>query len=252
MKFLALIFCGLLAGSVAAQTNQTWRTCRNPVRVFGASSVDLAPLFQWWARQPEPGKSHPYTNAVIAVDTNNPDTDRPLAAWQRVTGRHTDTLPSGGWVVEAVVYTSPTARTNTRIILYHPPAVEEQAYLALKAELAEATQQITNAHELYLTDKKAEQKNEAAVNEYHHSISKVASSRANLYARAAAQQDVAAAAAVDQQQQLTAARDQLETEFKTVPALNGHYQIDWFAVLLGFTKEGIPIYDLGLVSATPP
>ena len=251
VKFLSLIFCGLLAGPVSAQTNQTWRTCRNPVRVFGGSPVNLAPLFQWWERQPQPGKDTPYTNTVITVDTNAPETGRPLAAWHRVTGIHAGTLASGAWVVEAVIYTSPTARTNTRIILNHPPALEEQEYLTLKAELEQASEQINNAHKLYEAGIKAAQKDDALVNDYRHSRSKQAPTGINVYSQAEAQQEAAATAAANQQQQLTAARDQIEKQFKAVPALNGHYQIDWFAMLAGCTKTGVPIYDLGLVAATP-
>ena len=191
-KLLFLVFCGLLAGPVWAQTNQTWRTCRNPVRVFGGTPVNLTPLFQWWDRQPQPGKDTPFTNAVITVDTNAPETDRPLPSWQRVTGIHAGTLASGGWVVEAVIYTSPTARTNTRIILNHPPVLEEQSYLTLKAELAQASEQITNAHKLYEADLKAAQKDDALVNDYRRSRSKQGPTGVNVYSHAAAQQEAAA------------------------------------------------------------
>jgi hypothetical protein len=128
---LGLIFLWLAAGAAAAQTNQTWKICRNPVRVFGVhETVNLTPLFQWWARQPLPGM----TNASPQMAGAMAEEERPLSAWRRVTGIHVGTVENS-WVVAAVIYSSPTNHASARIFLRNPPVLEEQTYDSLRAQL---------------------------------------------------------------------------------------------------------------------
>ena len=251
MKTAGLILFWLAALTAGAQTNPGWAVCRNPVRVFSArSTVNLTPLFQWWARQPLPTNAAAYTSANIT--TNISDDDRPLTAWHRITGTPVATTTAGTWVVDAVIYTSPSARTNARIILNHPPVVEEQNYYILKTELAEADQEIADTRHIYEANTNAEQQADERVEMYRHSLSKVAPTGVNVYSREAQQKHNAAAVALGQQEQLEAARQQILNQLKTIPARDETYYIDWFAVLLGHTKKGQPMYDLGLVSPNPP
>jgi len=252
MKTAGLILLWLAALTAVAQTNQGWAVCRNPVRVFGArSTVNLTPLFQWWARQPLPTNAAAFTRANINTNSSADD-DRPLAAWHRVTGTPVAATTAGNWIVDAVIYTSPTSRTNTRIVLNHPPALEEQNYYTLKTQLAEADQEIADARRIYEANTNAEQQADERVNMYRHSLSKVAPTGVNVYSREAQQKHDAAAVALNQQEQLEAARQQILNQLKTIPARGETYYIDWFAVMLGHTKTGQPIYDLGLVSPNPP
>jgi len=253
MKTAALMIVWLMALAAAAQTNQSWPVCRDPVRVFGPkATVNLTPLFQWWARQPAHTNGMAYTSAVIDADTNAiPDGDRPLSAWHLVTGTHVGTA-GRSWVVNAVIYTSPTSRTNARIILNHPPVVEEQNYYSLPQQLAQINEQIAAAKRAYDADVKEEQQYQDRANHYHRSILAYSTISGNNYSRSALQKQADAAAAASEQQQLEAARNQTEEQIKTMPAENGAYHIEWFAVMLGRTKAGLPIYDLGLVSVNPP
>ncbi len=246
MKILGLLLLCLAAVAAPAQTNQSWRICRNPVRVFpGQATVDLTQLFQWWARQPLV-----VTNREADAEASA-QSDRPLSAWARVTGARISTI-GDSWVLDAVIYTSPTVHTNARIILNHPPAVEEQSYETLKTELAEANQEIANAQRVYGASTNAAAKARKSVQAYSRSTSKLRVDAERDYSALAAQDQAAAATALDQISQLEAARAEIERQLKTLPNANGVYQVDWFAVLLGRSKQGVPIYDLGLVSASPP
>jgi hypothetical protein len=150
-------------------------------------------------------------------------------------------------VVDATIYTSPTARTNARIVLNHPPVVEEQDYYALQAQLAQVMQQITNDAQIHETNVKAEEKDRQNEDAYRRWWAS-----AQYYARAAAQKQQAADLAFSEEQQLQTMRHQIEQQLKTIPAINGQYAVDWFAVMLGRSKLGVPVYDLGLVSPNPP
>lgn len=246
MKLIGLIVFLLAAVAAQAQTNQDWKVCRNPVRIFsGHATVDLTPLYQWWERQPLV-----VTNR--SEETNSSDeSDRPLSAWYLVTGTKVGDLGSS-WVVDAVIYTSPTIRSNARIILNHPPEVEEQRYYTLKAQLAQAEQQVINAQDVYGANTNAEMQALERANFFRYSRSKLAADGVRDYTALAARYHTAAVAALDQLKLLEAARTQIEEQLKTVPSVNGVYQVDWFAVLLGRSKQGVPIYDMGLVSAMPP
>jgi hypothetical protein len=254
MKIIGLLLLWLATTAAVAQTNQGWPVCRNPVRVFGPrTTVDLTPLFQWWARQPVHSNSLAYAVAKIDLSTNEaantnvpPVEDRPLAAWHRVTGTHRANV-GNSWVVDATIYTSPTARTNARIVLNHPPVVEEQDYYALQAQLAQVMQQITNDAQIHETNVKAEEKDRQNEDAYRRWWAS-----AQYYARAAAQKQQAADLAFSEEQQLQTMRHQIEQQLKTIPAINGQYAVDWFAVMLGRSKLGVPVYDLGLVSPNPP
>jgi hypothetical protein len=248
MKRAILILAWVVTVAASAQTNETWKTCRNPVRVFpGAANVDLTPLFQWWERQPQV-----LTNSVDGTNVSvAPDEERPLAAWSLISGTKAGTAGSS-WVVEASIYTSPTEHTNARIMLKNPPTVEEELFYNLKTQLNYTDQQLAGAWRAYSADTNAEIQADTRVEMYRRSISKVAPTGVVEYSRISQRNHDAAVAATQQIDQLEAQRKQIDAQLKTIPSINGYYLINWFAVYIGHTKAGVPIYDMGLVSATPP
>jgi uncharacterized protein YhaN len=250
MKITGLMIVFLLgAFAVPAQTNQGWPTCRGPVRVFpGRSTVNLTPLFNWWAHQPLVITNVP-VGAGTSTNTNSLAT-RPLAGWYRVTGTKVGVY-GASWVVNAILYTSPTSATNARIILNHPPAVEEQQFNNLEAQLTDLDQRLADTRGQYEVDTNAEAQAHALVETYRRSLSKVASDGVFVNTRTQQAKHNAAALALNQMDQLEAARRQVEDQLRTIPSDNGVYQVDWFAVLQGRSKQGVPIFDLGLVSAGP-
>jgi NACalpha-BTF3-like transcription factor len=244
MKNAGLILLLFAAVTVSAQMNQNLSCCRHPLRGFGDQTVvNLTPLFQWWT-QHQPATNH--DNTTAAADPN-----RPLAAWQRIIGTKAGELESS-WVVDAVIYTSPTTRTNARIILKNPPATEEQTYYNLKNALPAATRQITNDARTYQTATKAAEKAEDRAQASRRSNSKLGPTNLRIYTEQAARERAAATAALNDQKQLEAARTLAEKQFNAIPAVNGKYRIDWFALELGRNKQGVPIYDLGVVNPNSP
>ena len=255
MKTTGLIVLGLSLAALAApaQTNPAGLMYRNPVRVFGAhATANLTPLFQWWAQHPAATNDADFTPADLAPGTDaSIEYDRPLAAWHRVTGLHAATV-GGSWIVDAVIYTSPTSRTNCRIILNHPPVSEEQAYLALQGQLAQTVQQISDASAIYDDAVKAEEKDKDLAAARRRSWSKAAPASVATYRRLAAKKHQEAESAAFQKEQLEAARNRLEQQLEAFPATNGAYCVDWFALMQGRNKQGMPVYDPGqLVSGAP-
>lgn len=247
MKITGWIVFLAAAAAALAQATPAWQICRNPVRVFpGRATVDLTPLFQWWTRQPLVA-----TNRAAGDTNSSPGEERPLSSWYRVVGAKVGTVGSS-WVVDADLYTSPTVRRSARIILNHPPAVEEAQFNSLQAQLAGLGLQIDDARRIYQANTNAEAQAQALVERYRRSLSKVASDGVILYTRVAVQKHDAAATALNRLDQLEAMRQQLEGQLRFIPSAGGIYQVDWFAVQLGRSKQGVPIFDLGLVSATPP
>jgi hypothetical protein len=152
------------------------------------------------------------------------------------------------WVVDAVIYDSPTTRASSRIILNHPPVTEEQAFYALKVQLLENGRQITNVLHNYQADTNASQQATDKAWAWLRSGSKVANANANYFTQLAAQKRQTAADALNEQKELEAARGRMQEQLAAIPAANGEYRIDWFALDLEQTERGLPIYDLGAVN----
>jgi len=260
MKTLILLFLLGAAGTVSAQTNQVVHKkhagtgtfadftqtnrdvcCRYPLRTFGsAANVNLTPLFKWWSHH----APDDMTGADVGVSI-----ERPLAAWHRITGNHVGDADSS-WVVEAEIYTNPGVRIKERIILKNPPLAEEQLFYSLKSELAAAVQQMTNDQRLYQTDTKAAQQAEARVKPVRNT--RKAKNQASQNAQTASQEQQTAAAALSDQQQLAQAVPLAQKRLNAIPAKNGKYVLDCFALAAGKTKAGVPIYDLGVVDLNSP
>jgi hypothetical protein len=250
MKLVVSILLLMVAVSVSAQTNQNAPLCcRHPLRTFGGQgTVNLTPLFQWWthraaAPKPAPGRLN-LADALVG-------SARPLAAWHRLTGTKAAALEYD-WVVNAVIYTSPTASTNARIILKNPPVAEEQAFYDLKNQIAAAGQQITNDQRAYQAHTKAAQKDEARAGADSRSRNLRARLDTNNYREVAAQERAAATAAQNDQKQCEQTRAVAQKQLAAIPAAKGQYQIDCFALELGLTKDGVPIYDVGVVDPNSP
>jgi hypothetical protein len=246
MKIVGLVFL-LVAATASAQTNHVWAACRHPIRVFGyGEAVNLMPLFEWWQHQP----LRPATNRDLTADAEAGDA-RPLVAWHRITGvKIGDT--GNSWLVNAMIYTSPTIHTNARIILNDPPIGEEQSYYALQTRLASTDQQLAVAQRAYRTATNAEMKAENRAESYRHSWSKVAPTGVQQYSEIAARRRLDASAAIVQQRQLDATRAEIQKQLSIIPAANGRYVIDLFAMARGTDKKGVLIYDAGVVNPGSP
>ena len=255
MGTMVLLLVTLALGA-SAQTNlPPWKICRNPVRYFRdknhqQTTVDLSPLFQWWERQPLVTTNKATADTNAAPDAA-PQDDRPLTGWYRVSGTKVGTI-AATWVVDAAVYTSPTIHTNARIVLYHPPTLEEENFSNIQSQIAEADRQIANAWDVYTANTNAQAIAEARVEYYRNAHIKLSVDGVRDYSALAALKEKAADAALDQVDKLEAARSNLEDQLDKIPHRGEVYQVDWFAVFLGKSKQGVPIYDLGLVSPTPP
>jgi hypothetical protein len=260
MKFPAtLLFLCLVVGSALAEppaTNQTWQVCRYPLRIFpGNRVVNLAPLFGWWLQQPAPTNAAQYKMANLTVNTNAgdepPTNGRPLAAWHLVTGRHAASAGSS-WVIDAVVYTSPGSRTNARVILQNPPAGEERSFELLRNQIAEAGREIADAERAQQAALKKVQQAQNRAYDYAHSHTKVASTGYGTFMGRARQYQQEADTAASQKQQLEALRSKFEEQLANIPAVKGEYWVDWFAMQVGHTKAGLPVYDLGIPNPALP
>jgi hypothetical protein len=240
MKTTGLILLLLTGFSVAAQANPAPACCRHPVRVFGnQTTVNLTPLFHWWTDRARSGQ-------VTADTGGGVDASRPLTAWRRVTGFKTGEL-GADWVVNAVIQASPGDTNGTRqvIILKHPPVAEEHLYYDLKNRLAAAPQQITADQRIYETETRAAAKASARAQAFSGASKQAGKMQAQNYRREADQHKATAAAALKEQQELSAAYPQVQKELDAIPAADGHYQIDWFALTIGRNSQGITIFDLG-------
>jgi hypothetical protein len=227
--------------SVLAQTNVP-SCCRYPIRSFGGSgTANLTPLFQWWMAHSGPG---------AATTDDNAQSDRPLSAWNRITGFKVGELEYS-WVVDAVVATSPTTSTNERIILKNPPAAEEQQYDTLSELLPQYSQQITNDTRAYQADLKAEKNANARAANDAHSNSWRTRLNAGNYSRQAATLRDAADAALNDEKQYEQARDLVRKQLAAIPSVGGRYKIDYFAMEIGRNRQGTPIYDLGVINGDP-
>jgi hypothetical protein len=245
MKITGLLVFLLAAWVAGAQTNNPgWPDCRNPVRVLGArGTVDLTPLFEWWTQQAA------VTNDVAAVSGTNarPQASRPLSAWFRITGTKVEAVEDS-WVVDAVIYSSPTKFTSARIILSDPPVLEEQRFNTLQSQLADLDRRIAEARNGYVADTNAEAQAQTMVDLNHRVWGKPAARSAALNSRIETQKRAAASTATKLLDQLRTEREQVEIQLRSIPSVNGVYQVDWFAMLLGHNRQGLLIFDLGSVS----
>jgi hypothetical protein len=249
MKLIAGLVLLLLATVTApGQTNHVWAACRHPIRIFGYNqTANLMPLFEWWEHQPALNSP---TNRDLAADAGAGD-NRPMLAWHRITGVKLGDA-GNSWLVSAAIYTAPTIHTNARILLNNPPVVEEQTYYALQSQLTVLAQQSSTARRAFQTATNEEHRAQDRVEYYRHSISKVASTGVEKYSAIANRRHAEAAADLAQLEQIEAARVQAQKQLALIPAANGRYAIDLFALARGTDKRGMLIYDVGVINPGSP
>ena len=231
---------GTVGFSSVNKTNENM-CCRYPLRAFGdATPVNLTLLFKWW--------EHRGIDGLANTDSGTTNS-RPLAAWHRITGKHVGDAESS-WVVEAEIYTNPGVRIKARIMLKNPPIAEEQLFYSLKTGLAAALQQMTNDQRVYQADTKAAQKAQARAKPARNTRN--ARNLANEEAQVASQDQQSATTALNDQKQLEQAVPAAQKRLNAIPSKNGKYVLDVFALLVGKTKAGVPIYDLGMLDINSP
>ena len=239
MKYLCL-FLLVVTLSAAGQTNPPPFCCRQPYRVLGAGRlVDVSPLIQWWTNQT--------IEAALPLNAARPL--RPLSAWKRVTGFKTGELDSA-WVVHAEIAISSSDKTNEWIILKNPPVAEAALYYNLQSLLGQYPAQIAEDKRKQLESTKAAKKNTELASQINQSYSKSVRWDAPYYTQLAEQNKAAAAAALADQQATQQALDQVRQQLKTIPSVNGQYQVDVFALELGRNAKGQLIFDPGVVYGT--
>jgi len=222
MKYLCL-FLLLVTLSAAGQTNPPPFCCRQPYRILGIGRpVDVSPLIQWWTNQ----------TRVAALPLNAARPVRPLSAWKRITGFKTGQVDDA-WVLHAEIAISSTETTNEWILLKNPPAAEAAQYYQLQYLIPQYEQQIVADKRKQAEYTKAVKKNTELASQINQSYSKAA-----------------AAAALADQQAAQLALDQARQQIKTIPSVDGQYQIDVFALELGRNAKGQLIYDPGVVYGT--
>jgi hypothetical protein len=242
MKYLCLFL--LLAGwSAVAQTDPTPTNapppfcCRQPYRILGVGlPVDISPLIQWWTNQ----------TRVAALPLNAARPVRPLSAWKRITGFKTGQVDDA-WVLHAEIALSTTEKTNEWILLKNPPAAEAARYYQLQYLIPQYVQQLAADRRKQDEYTKAAARNTDQAKDLSKSYSKSTRWNAPYYTQQADQYKAAAAAALEDQQATQLALDQARQQLKTIPSVDGHYQIDVFALELGRNAKGQLIYDPGVV-----
>lgn len=238
MKVICLLI--LLAALPAwAQTNEAPYCCRYPLRTLrGNGTVDLKPLFNWWIQRG--GKND--VDATAASDYV--DLSRPLTAWKRIKGEVTSQR-DGVWVVDAQIYTTPAAKTNEWILLQHPPVYEEQQYYYLKQEIAQDDEAITNDLQTRAAQLKAAKRAEDHANRDARDFAKSVRAYSYNYDQIAARDKQAAAATMNDEKGYEQDRDQAQKLLKGIPAKEGKYVLDCFALELGRNSRGQMVYDAG-------
>ena len=204
------------------QTNR-FICCRFPIRVFTNATVNLNPLFIWWK--------------LYGTNTPANDHPRPLVAWHRITGSSI-TETDGYWLVNATIYTNAKSAFKKRIYINHPPVIEAETFVKLKAEINIDNKQKS----LDERDLQSAQKVQPQRSGKNHPISNGRQAEQN---RQLAISMVADEKLVDQDLALT------EKKLSAIPSSNGKYSIDLFALETGEEMKGVPIYDFGTLPANP-
>ena len=236
MKRLCFLLLLVVTLSAAGQTNTPPPfCCRHPWRVLGVGQpVDVSPLIQWWTNQ----------TRLVDLPLNAARPRRPLSAWKRVTGFKTGEIESA-WVLHAEIAVSPTQTTNEWILLKNPPAAEAAQYYYLQNLLGQYPNQIAEDRRKQDEYTKAAKKNAELASQYSQHFSKSVRWNAPYYTQQAEQYKAAAVAALDDQKATQLALDQAHQQLKTIPSVNGQYQIDVFALELGRNAKGQLIFDAG-------
>lgn len=231
MRTLSLFrFGGVVAVLMAAWTTLPASPLKAPKRVVSGQSVDLNPLFKWWAKHE--GK-------------------RPLAAWVHVTGTIVGTN-AWDWVVEAQVEKTErpnrpdeSAKRNNegrrKILLREPPQQDRAEFERLNAEL-----KAMNAQHSALAGEEAQAKNRADA----LGREQQANRRNGVRSRTLAAEHRQATQVENQaKQQIKPLDQQIQELRKKLSAYPNpdHYEVDCFALETLKESGGLPLYDHGQV-----
>lgn len=189
-----------------------------PLRVVNGQTVQLTPLFKWWAKREGP---------------------RPLAAWVHVTGNIVGTN-SLGWVVEAKLEKTERPMKEhedgqSQILLRNPPLQQRAEFENLHHQMTQLTQQRAN-----LLTQENRAKNQADV------LSK--EQKGHRHSRAvAAEQKEAASVASESKQQLQPLDKQIQELKKKLSVFPNpdHYEVDCFALDTAQVYQHFPVFDHG-------
>ncbi len=201
---------------------------------------DLTPLFSWWAAQLDAKTNSQPAGEKIADGSSDAanSADRPMAPWVHITGEILNKDEPQGWVVDAVVETSPGKGVPVKIMLIHPPRKEVDRF-AQRMNLLnnpppppdnsslEAAIQTQNKRVFV-----AETLGEWDLEDTY--LSAAADAKRELEAQKERDQSVA-----NQRAQAIAALGDFPTDWQV-------YRVDLFALNTGKQIKGLPVFDAGL------
>lgn len=202
----------------------------HPKRLLSVYTVDLAPLFKWWAKHEGP---------------------RPLTSWVHVTGTVVGTNAMG-WIIEGQVEPSARGRDeqkqsdraekeSRKIILRTPPVEDLVEFEQLSSQLNALTLQRTS-----LVDEASDAKNrEQAVAQQEHAARRNGS-RAQILQLEDHRLKQAEKDAKTQQKPLDQQIKDLTAKLAVYPNKD-HYVLDCFALDLQQDYQQMPLYEHGQV-----
>ena len=210
-RFIILVVASLVPASASANP------LKAPKRMVNGQTVDLSPLFQWWAKK---------------------NGDRPLSGWLHVMGEIVGTN-AAGWVVTAQLDEKDAAENGKKILLRNPPLedrAEFEKLLSRKKALegqdaklkAEAAQASTR-----LKDIAQEQK----VARDHHL-------RPPRYPEANTLQQEQKNAK-NHSKTIETEISELNKQLKSYPS-GDHYTVDCFALRAPEQVDGLPVFEHGV------
>ncbi|MBK8255614.1 MAG: hypothetical protein IPK82_23490 [Polyangiaceae bacterium] len=221
-------------------------TCRDPDRMFNGRWITLQPLFVWWSNAPA---ERAYARLTRAEQAALPE--RPMPAWMHVSGKVLEAT-LGGWIVEATITVSPRSNFTQKIYLLHPPEFARRDYAdALsKARQADAGNKAATANAAIAGRRadNAEWNRKMAAIEWQYASSSYpdASIRANRLARERNYQNGVQQRSARAAQNYAATRAAETARAWRFGDLEGHYELDIFALRTGAVQRGLPVFDVGV------
>jgi hypothetical protein len=192
---------------------------RDAHRMVNGQSVDLTPLFQWWAKQSD---------------------NRPLAAWVHVTGEIVGTN-AGGWLVSAQLDDKGGGDRgeNRRILLRNPPLQDRAAFdklLAQKKALEAQRKNLNHRAEQASSRLQEISEERKAARQQHAQMRGL-----NAQSSTLKQEEKSAKAQLKPVEGQIA---EVDKQLKQYPSAD-HYVVDCFALKTAEQASGAPVFDHG-------
>ena len=226
-KFLQVSVALLVLASVPVAATPT----KNPKRGLKNYTVDLTPLFKWWAKH---------------------DGARPLISWVHLTGTIVGTN-AGAWVIEAQVEpggsrageakeqsAKAALHESLKILLLNPPLEDLAEFEHLTVQLNDLNRQ---RGVLAGEETQAKTQDQAVTEQQHGHPNRIRSRILALEDRQLKQTESQAKAvekALDSQIQ------EVKKKLSAYPSTD-HYEVDCFALDLQYDSGQMPVYDHGRV-----